>query len=142
MMRERARGFTLMELMVVVVLVGIIAAFAIPNYQKAVRRGHERDMIMQLTALHGGCEIYKAKTGAYWTGSISDLPTINETFQINIISLNDETSYEYQSPFAGPGTYRATATWSGTTIGVDQNPIDAANNPFCIMPAGNCLIAP
>ena len=139
-MRVRTRGFTLMEMMVVVVLVGIIAAFAIPNYQKTVRRGHERDMIMQLTALHGGCEIYKAKTGAYWSDDLGNFTAINDTLQINIIPL-DETTYDYQSPFAGSGTYRATATWNGTTIGVNQNPIDATSNPFCI-PAGNCLMAP
>lgn len=35
-----ARGFTLMEVMVVVVVIGILAAIAIPNYSEYVRRGH------------------------------------------------------------------------------------------------------
>jgi type IV pilus assembly protein PilE len=35
-----ARGFTLMEVIVVVVMLGILAAIAIPNYSEYVRRGH------------------------------------------------------------------------------------------------------
>jgi type IV pilus assembly protein PilE len=35
-----ARGFTLMEVIVVMVMLGILAAIAIPNYSEYIRRGH------------------------------------------------------------------------------------------------------
>jgi type IV pilus assembly protein PilE len=35
-----ARGFTLMEVIVVVTMLGILAAIAIPNYSEYIRRGH------------------------------------------------------------------------------------------------------
>jgi len=35
-----ARGFSLMEVIVVMVMLGILAAIAIPNYSEYIRRGH------------------------------------------------------------------------------------------------------
>lgn len=41
--RRRPRGFTLIEVMIVVVIVAILAAIALPGYQEYVRRGHRAE---------------------------------------------------------------------------------------------------
>jgi prepilin-type N-terminal cleavage/methylation domain-containing protein len=61
-------AFTLMELLIVVVVLGMIAGFAIPNYTKAVERAYERDGVNNLILLSGAEEAYKARNGDYWPG--------------------------------------------------------------------------
>jgi prepilin-type N-terminal cleavage/methylation domain-containing protein len=60
------RAFTLMEIMVVVIVVGVIAGFALPNYGKAVERAYERDGMNNLILLSSAQEAYKSKYGDYW----------------------------------------------------------------------------
>ena len=61
-----------MELLVVVIIVGTITAFAVPNYAKAVQRSEERRILNELYTLHAALVTYKAKHGVYPTADIAE----------------------------------------------------------------------
>ena len=66
-------GFTLVELLVVVLIVGILAAVALPKYQKAIERSRAAEAITILRSLAQASEAYYLATGGYPT-KFDELP--------------------------------------------------------------------
>jgi prepilin-type N-terminal cleavage/methylation domain-containing protein len=64
---NRRDGFTLIELMIVVVIVGILAAIAVPRFSAMSRRAKEAEakpMLREIVTLQ---ERYRARDGTYTT---------------------------------------------------------------------------
>jgi type IV pilus assembly protein PilE len=65
--RADSRGFTLVELMVVIVIASILMAIAIPSYKNSIRKSRRTDAKTALLDLAGREERFFSTNGSYTT---------------------------------------------------------------------------
>ncbi len=68
----RRKAFTLVELAVVVVIIGVLAAFAVPRFLASVERSKAAEAFNYLSAIQSAQERYHARQGTY-ASDVGDL---------------------------------------------------------------------
>jgi len=70
--RNQNKGFTLIEVLIVIVVVGILALIVIPRLAGAVRKSKEASLRANLKQIRDGIEQFEANT-ASWPPSLNDV---------------------------------------------------------------------
>ena len=101
----RQKGFTLIELMIVVVVVAILSSIAVPAYLEQSRKGRRADAVQALGALQLQLEQWRAENPSFATCQGAGACDVSGTDYYGV-ALN-----------ATPTTYTITATPQGAQNG-------------------------
>ncbi len=98
------KGFTIVELLIVIVVIGILAALVITTYSGIQQKGRNTERQTDLKAVQGQLEAYYAQNGAYPTlDNLNDNPTADTGFiKKNMKGLDVEA---LRDPKADKGVY-------------------------------------
>jgi len=78
MIRERKRGFTIIELLIVIAIIAILAAVAIPALLRAQKSGKESAALQVLKSLRNAEETYKTRSTASPKTYAADLTALKD----------------------------------------------------------------
>jgi prepilin-type N-terminal cleavage/methylation domain-containing protein len=125
--RNRCAGFSLIELMVVIVVIGIMAAMAAPSFNRAVEQSRANIAYANLQAIWAAQRVYWLEKHAY-NPKLYDESASNDLYDLGLVDRAvGGTSMKYTYGMtADETTFSATATrtsgdgWTGSFT-IDSN---------------------
>ena len=117
---KRSRGFTLLETIIVIVILGTIAALAIPRYQSATEAVRSREGVAILTSLLGAQQRFALENNTAFTATLGNLdvtiptsPNFNAPTVAAAVNPGD-TAASIQRNGGSYGTYTLVIQRDGT----------------------------
>jgi len=108
-LRHGQKGFTLIELMIVVVIIGIPAALAIPRFMRATTKSKQSEARQVLKQIYSMQRAYRQEYDAYALNSATASAAAGAGFSRIGVDIMSSARYTY-SMVSAAATFTATAT--------------------------------
>jgi type IV pilus assembly protein PilE len=143
--RSSHLGFTLLELMIVIAIVGVLAAIALPNYADYIKRGKIIEATTALSDFRQRYEQYFLDTRSYVGACAIHKTQVNAQVKDFIVDCPSETGSTYTLIATGQGSmakfkYQVDQTGAKTTLGVDTGwNTPSPNTCWAVRKSGDCI---
>ena len=132
-MLRNSKGFTLVELMVVVIIVLVLAGIAVPVYIHYIQEGKKSEAYAVIDSIVSGALVYFQKNDTYTGGTVDNWlardDVDNATYFTYVVSGQSDAGFTAQATVTGNwGPSGATVTW--TQIGASAAAGDAGTGSF------------
>jgi type IV pilus assembly protein PilE len=104
--RRKNSGFTLLELIIVIVIIGILASIAMPRFFRTAERSRAVEALSMLGSIRTAMQRYYAANGAYTGATLDNLDIDNP----NNATLYPNALFSYTLAVPTGTTFTATAT--------------------------------
>jgi type IV pilus assembly protein PilE len=144
MQRNRARGFTLIEVMITVAIVAILAAVALPSYRDYVIRGNIPEATSRLAARQVQMEQFFQDARTYVGAPACVADSTNKVFNFSCAGAGAPTATTYTISAVGKGsmagfTFTINQTGAKTTGAVPSGwAVPSPNNCWVTKKGGLC----
>ena len=117
----RRKGFTLLEVLIVVIMIGILASIALPQYASTIEKARSAEAIINIYSIKVMLDAYWYDHGLDLTGATLPVDGSQGTLTLNNPNAVENTDYTYTvSGLSGPGQERAYIITATRTVG-EQN---------------------
>ncbi|MFH1867886.1 MAG: prepilin-type N-terminal cleavage/methylation domain-containing protein [Candidatus Omnitrophota bacterium] len=123
------KGFTLIEVLIVVIILGILATIAVPQFTRVVERARRGEALTCMAGIQTGQRIYSLDMSIF-TNNIAELDAVianNKYWAYNMAGAN-ATAFNIRATRSG-------SAWVGQTILLNQNGLWAGTYEF--VPSNN-----